>query len=123
MYERINNLCKQNGITITRLCEKITNSKGNLVTWKKNNIRPEHLMQIAALFNVSIDYLITGQKNAVIDYDDSAGKIRSVKLSKSVKFSEAEWSNLLDGLSDESLIQLRDYTRYLVWKQDQELSD
>lgn len=33
--------------------------------------------------------------------------------------SESEWMQVLSQMSDESLVQLRDYTRYLLWKQSQ----
>lgn len=56
--EKIKNLCVKNGTSITALCKQITGSSGNLPTWKSGNIRNEHLIQIAELFNVSIDFLL-----------------------------------------------------------------
>lgn len=71
MYEIIQNLCKTNGITITALCEKITGSKGNLSTWKKNNIRNDYLLKISEYFNVSTDYLLgNGQKEKSLSTKD-----------------------------------------------------
>ena len=58
MYQRIQSLCQENGITITALCVKITGSKGNLSTWKNGNIRPEWLSAISDEFGVSTDYLL-----------------------------------------------------------------
>ena len=43
MYELIKSLCIKNGISITYLCEHVTGSKGNLQTWKKDNIKPTSL--------------------------------------------------------------------------------
>jgi transcriptional regulator with XRE-family HTH domain len=62
MYEIIQTLCKSNGITVTALCEKITGSKGNLSTWKKNNIRNDYLVKISEYFNVSTDYLLGNEQ-------------------------------------------------------------
>jgi len=47
MYELIKSLCSKNGISITYLCEHVTGSKGNLQTWKKDNIKPTSLKKIA----------------------------------------------------------------------------
>ncbi len=58
MYEIINELCKKNNISITKLCEIITNSSGNLATWKKGYMRSDYLQKIAEYFNVSADYLL-----------------------------------------------------------------
>jgi len=58
MYERLENLCEKNGISITKLCVEITGSKGNLSTWKKGNINSESLRKIADYFDVSADYLL-----------------------------------------------------------------
>ena len=57
-FELLQQLCKREGITVTSLCKEITGSSGNLPTWKKNNIRTEHLIQIAIYFQVSTDYLL-----------------------------------------------------------------
>lgn len=57
------------------------------------------LARIADELNCSVDYLL-GRDNKP-------------------QATASEWETLLSGLSDESLIQLRDYVRYLVWKQNQ----
>jgi len=76
MYEIIQGLCKANGITITALCEKITGSKGNLSTWKKNNIRNDYLIKISEYFNVSTDYLLGNEnKNALASEDTEAREL------------------------------------------------
>ena len=58
MFERIRNLCMENGLTVTELCKQVTGSSGNLPTWKKGNIKSESLCKIADYFNVSVDYLL-----------------------------------------------------------------
>lgn len=68
MYDTINQLCKKNGISITKLCEMITNSSGNLATWKKDYMRSDYLQKIAEYFNVSTDYLLgrTSEPNITV---------------------------------------------------------
>ncbi len=58
MYNKIKKLCEENGTTITALCVLITNSKGNLATWKKNNFKSEHVRAIADHFHVSANFLL-----------------------------------------------------------------
>lgn len=58
LYERIVELCQENGTSATALCRKITGSSGNLSTWKNNNLRPEWLAAISDEFGVSVDYIL-----------------------------------------------------------------
>ena len=58
LYERLQELCKEKNTTITALCVKITGNKGNLSTWKNNNVRPEWLAAISDEFGVSVDYIL-----------------------------------------------------------------
>lgn len=58
IYTIFEKLCIQNHTTPTAVCKKITNSSGNLATWKNGNVRNDHLIQIADYFNVSVDYLL-----------------------------------------------------------------
>lgn len=130
-YDNFAKLCTKIGTSPTAFTKNILGLSTSKVTaWKNGSIpKYEILQQIADVFNVSVGDLFDGgdesgynqallkTKKAASDSGDGADKIASVRL------SEPEWNDLLDGLSDESLVQLRDYTRYLVWKQDQELSD
>lgn len=149
-YDNFAKLCTKIGTSPTAFTKNILGLSTSKVTaWKNGSIpKYEILQQIADVFNVSVGDLFDGgneaadsgiqkgyklmldaaaesgynqalleTKKAVPDSGDSTDKTSSIKL------SESEWNDLLDGLSDESLVQLRDYTRYLVWKQDQELSD
>lgn len=58
LYERLQKLCKENGTSVTALCQKITGSSGNLSTWKNENLRPEWLAAISDEFGVSVDYIL-----------------------------------------------------------------
>ena len=91
MYDTINQLCKKNGISITKLCEMITNSSGNLATWKKDYMRSDYLQKIAEYFNVSTDYLLgrTSEPNI------TATNIENRSYSK----EDEELLKLINGLS------------------------
>ena len=58
LFEKISQLCDEQGLSVTTLCKELTGSSGNLPTWKKDNIRPETVTQICTYFNVSADYLL-----------------------------------------------------------------
>ena len=64
LYNRIGQLCEARGITITEMCRLSGASRGSLTDLKKdriNTLKAETLKKIADLFEVSIDYLITGE--------------------------------------------------------------
>lgn len=73
-FTRLQDICKANGTTPTALCKIITGSSGNLATWKKGNIRADYLQKIADYFNVSVDYLLTGQKETPTAESDERKK-------------------------------------------------
>ena len=65
MYERLLELCEIKDIKITRLCEEVTNSPGNLATWKKGYMRSDYLSKCADILGVSTDYLL-GRERPVL---------------------------------------------------------
>ena len=58
IFERIEELCKQNNTTVTTLCKEITGSSGNLATWKKDIIKTPWLISICKKFKVSADFIL-----------------------------------------------------------------
>ena len=58
IFERIEELCKQNSTTVTALCKEITGSSGNLTTWKKDIIKTPWLISICKKFKVSADFIL-----------------------------------------------------------------
>ena len=58
MYTRLVELCEKKGLTITRLCETVTKSPGNLATWKKGYMRSDYLAKCCDILDVSADYLL-----------------------------------------------------------------
>ena len=58
MYEIIKKICAENNMSVSKLCEIITGSKGNLGTWKKGSFSVDTLVKIADYFKLSADYLL-----------------------------------------------------------------
>ncbi|OKP98938.1 helix-turn-helix domain-containing protein [Paenibacillus sp. P46E] len=64
IYERIEYLIKQKGITKKSFCEQLNISTGNMGDWKRGKSTPgtHKLIEIGAFFHVSLDWLILGRK-------------------------------------------------------------
>lgn len=58
MYQKLKNLCKEKGITVTQLCIQVTGNSGNLATWKKGYMRSDYLAKAADVLNCSTDYML-----------------------------------------------------------------
>lgn len=60
LYERIEELCRENGINITFLCTECGIPRASLSDYKtgrKKSLSADTLCKIADYFNVSVDYL------------------------------------------------------------------
>ncbi|WP_298021163.1 helix-turn-helix domain-containing protein [uncultured Dysosmobacter sp.] len=63
LYNRIHALCESHDITIGKMCNKLSISRGNLTELKMGRIKTlkaENLTKISGYFGVSIDYLLHG---------------------------------------------------------------
>lgn len=58
MYQKLNELCHKRKIPISKLCEQVTHSPGNLATWKKGYMRSDYLKKCCEILDVSADYLL-----------------------------------------------------------------
>lgn len=58
MYELLQKLCNEQGLTVTNLCIQVTGSKGNLATWKKDYMRSDYLAKCADILDCSVDYIL-----------------------------------------------------------------
>ncbi|MBY9081066.1 helix-turn-helix transcriptional regulator [Paenibacillus sp. HN-1] len=63
IYERIEYLIDQKGMTKKAFCEQLGISTGNLGDWKRGKSTPgtHKLIEIGAFFAVSLDWLILGR--------------------------------------------------------------
>ncbi len=61
LYNRIDQLCKENGVNITIMCKESGASRGSLTDLKsgrKQTLSSKTLQKIADYFSVSVDYLL-----------------------------------------------------------------
>ncbi|MDP4098882.1 helix-turn-helix domain-containing protein [Paenibacillus sp. P96] len=63
IYERIETLIHRRGMTKKAFCEQLSISTGNLGDWKRGKSKPgtSKLIEIAAFFDVSLDWLVLGK--------------------------------------------------------------
>jgi len=67
--ERIQQLRKQSGLTQARLAAKIQISHTQLTRYESKNVQPpaDVLQRLANVFDVSIDYLVNGNKSDKVE--------------------------------------------------------
>lgn len=61
IYDRIAGLCDAQNISVNALSTALNISNGNHATWKKGNIKIEHLLKICNYLQISADYLLGRQ--------------------------------------------------------------
>lgn len=67
LYERIEQLCKNKGISVTKMCREAGVPRANLTELKmgrQQSIGAVAIAKIADYFNVTSDYLVTGKEKA-----------------------------------------------------------
>jgi transcriptional regulator with XRE-family HTH domain len=76
IYERIEYLIKRQGITKKSFSEQLNISTGNMGDWKRGKSTPgtHKLIEIAAYFQVSLDWLILGKKNGNAETVNESGE-------------------------------------------------
>ncbi len=81
LYNKIEDLCKEKGIKVGRLCSEIGITQGVLTDLKMGRTKIlsiPTLEKIADYFSVSVDYLLTQQKKA--DYKDDLSNQEQIIL-------------------------------------------
>ncbi|MBE6728051.1 MAG: helix-turn-helix transcriptional regulator [Ruminococcaceae bacterium] len=104
IYQRIEELCRKNGINVTALCQSCKISRASLSDYKtgrKKSLSADTLSKIAEYFGVSVDYLYGGE--APIP-DETSLKV--------ALFGGAE--NVTDEMWDE----VKRYARYIKERQN-----
>lgn len=62
IYDRIKILCKENKISVNKLEEELKISKGSLCKIDVNKPSAEKMQKIADFFNVTVEFLATGEE-------------------------------------------------------------
>ncbi|WP_223069081.1 helix-turn-helix domain-containing protein [Paenibacillus caui] len=74
IYERIEMLIRMKKMTKKRFCEQLGISTGNLGDWKRGKSTPStnKLIEIAAYFKVSLDWLMLGKDHSLPSVKEKA---------------------------------------------------
>lgn len=108
IYERIELLIKNAGMTKKAFCLELGISTGNLGDWKRGKSTPStnKLIEIAAFFNVSLDWLMTGREKQAEYVQDQRAEYAS---------NEKDWNLFASSLTEAERTFIREYiefTRY-----------
>ncbi len=66
-YDKFENLCKENGVTPTRVAREIGIAQQSVSLWKKRGSIPsgENLQKLADYFGVTVDYLLGNEAKEI----------------------------------------------------------
>lgn len=82
IIERISEICKQNGTTVTNLEKELGYSNGSLA--KAKDIPSSRILDISKRFNVPMSYIMTGaeQKDEFTEYQEQAELLKTIRHDK-----------------------------------------
>ena len=120
LYERIDALCKQRGVTVTTMCKEAGVNRGNLSDLKmgrQSGLSQRNLEKLAAYFDVTPAYLM-GWTGAVNDGEKKAPQPadRPEVTEEDIKFA------LFGGagaLTDEMYDEVKEFVKFVKMKHGQ----
>nr|DAK01878.1 MAG TPA: repressor protein [Caudoviricetes sp.] len=78
-FDRVKNLCNENGIKISELERILGIGKNASYKWKKYSPASDTLFKLSEYFGVSTDYILTGEENGIFKdeyyFDEEANTI------------------------------------------------
>jgi len=110
LYNRIENLCKDNGINITTMCKETGASRGSLTDLKagrSSTLSQKALSKIADYFDVTVDYLISGSK-------ESSGSV-SDNIDDDIKFALFNGS---EGITDAMYEEVKQFAAMVKLREE-----
>lgn len=93
MLERILNLIESSGLSDAAFCHELSLGNGIIGKWRNGKQKPslDAVVKIAAYFEVSIDYLVTGTEQTAYSYTEE----------------DSDWIQLIHKLPKEKQIEFR----------------
>lgn len=104
MYERLQKICAEKNITVSKLCERVTGSSGNLATWKKGYMRSDYLSKCADILGCTTDHLLGRDTPGQIIFEKTITFPQNVKSLASGNIKPMTARNLL--YDDEMTLEL-----------------
>ncbi|MDF9842034.1 MULTISPECIES: helix-turn-helix domain-containing protein [unclassified Paenibacillus] len=118
IFDRIEYLIEQKGITKKSFCEQLNISSGHFGDWKRKKSTPgtHHLIRIAEFFHVTLDWLILGKSAG-----DGVREEGEAYFSAQMRQLSCQSEELLPK-EQEFIKEYIAFTRYRRQKQDEENS-
>lgn len=105
-WNRFFDECNKKGTSPNAVCKEIGLSNATATGWKNGTLpKADVLVKIAKHLGVSVDYLLCVEKETPLE-------------PLALKASKKEWIYILERMSDENLIKLRDYALLLLLSQE-----
>ena len=130
MYDRLEKLLKERGITPYRLAKDLGISQSSLSEWKKGNSIPKHdrLVKIAGYFDVPVHYLMGCETDDTLENGANQALLEQLMALVKEKLDAPEWNDeqakqnliLFNSLSPDKKTEALQYLRYLVSRQEAE---
>ncbi|UMV50235.1 helix-turn-helix domain-containing protein [Paenibacillus macerans] len=109
IYERIELLIKNAGLTKKAFCLKLGISTGNLGDWKRGKSTPSSnkLIEIADFFDVSLDWLMTGREKQASAVNEGKAKYTA---------RDGDWDAFFAALSESERAFVREYIEFARYR-------
>lgn len=87
-------LCKQRGVSCSKAAQEMGINKGTVSVWRNKGTRPQaaQLEKIAEYFGVTVDYLLTGEK------EKAPGITAESEIEKALAQATPEQRELINGI-------------------------
>jgi len=110
IYERIESLIKSKALTKKEFCQELGISTGNLGDWKRGKSSPgtNKLIDIAAYFDVSLDWLMTGRER-------QTGQVLEVRENYAADEMGC-WTRLGSRLTDQEKAFIQEYLEFTEYR-------
>ncbi|MGG4555246.1 MULTISPECIES: helix-turn-helix domain-containing protein [Paenibacillus] len=109
IYERIESLIKSKAMTKKEFCKELGISTGNLGDWKRGKSSPgtNKLIDIAAYFDVSLDWLMTGREREAVQVHEER---------EAYAADEPDWIRLSSRLTEREKAFIQEYLEFTEYR-------
>lgn len=104
--EKIRKLCEANNITINKLEKELGIGRGNIGRWYKHRPNPDDLLKVSSRFNVSAEYLLSGEssldiqlfaeKNPALDNENGMDDVTRELINLAYSLNDSDRALLLE---------------------------
>lgn len=110
IYERIELLIKNAGMTKKAFCLELGISTGNFGDWKRGKSTPStnKLIEIAAFFDVSLDWLMTGKEKQAEYVQDHRTEYTTT--------TDKDWGAFIGTLTEAERAFVREYIEFVRYR-------